>query len=465
MLTKKGSEKKPRQRWHERTADKDIRYRGPLNYQHFQILGWLCIAAAQLVLILGLANKMNMLPDRYAGLQEPARIMSWLALPFLLIANFAQIMNGKKSYKSLLIRNICAAASIWAGYAFFLHRYIVGTVDVINDGTVTSLEVVTRFMIILTSSGLLKIGSPGVLAFNVFVDLFLCTLLMFFLNYKPKKIFTGKWQYVFRSFALLPIAYEVGCIVLKVMASRFQIEVSPYLYPLFTVKPTMTFVLFIVLAFYIKTREWRFCRHGRTHEEYAAFLHTRKNSWDFSLFLAIALVVVSVLDFALFARITIMEMAQIDTEAAAAANITPVAMVMGFGDSIMLWPLAPLVLLFSYTREPRNPSMGMMIPIGAIGIIVLLYLEAGHQALPYLNIPRMNLEGFVTGETTEDEASGVSLLELLMADPAAEGTLTEGRPSEDPPAEAAAAAEENSAGRSPAAENPDEKTNEEDLHP
>ena len=99
MRTKKGSKGKTRQRWHERTADRDIRYRGPLNYQHFQILGWLCIAATQLVLILGLANKMDMLPDRFAGLQEPARIMSWLALPFLLIANFAQIMNGKKSYK------------------------------------------------------------------------------------------------------------------------------------------------------------------------------------------------------------------------------------------------------------------------------------------------------------------------------------------------------------------------------
>ena len=84
MRTKKGSERKPRQRWHERTADKDIRYRGPLNYQHFQILGWLCIAATQLVLILGLANKMNMLPDCYAGLQEPAQIMSWLALPSVL---------------------------------------------------------------------------------------------------------------------------------------------------------------------------------------------------------------------------------------------------------------------------------------------------------------------------------------------------------------------------------------------
>ena len=102
--------------------------------------------------------------------------------------------------------------------------------------------------------------------------------------------------------------------------------------------------------------------------------------------------------------------------------------------------------------------MGMMIPITAIGIIVLLYLEAGHQALPKLNIPKMNMEGFVTGGTAEEEASGAGLLELLLADPAAEGILTEGLPLEEPPAEAAAVTEENSPDHIPAV-NPDEKTN------
>ena len=249
---------------------------------------------------------------------------------------------------------------------------------------------------------------------------------MFFLNYKPKKVFTGKWRYVFRAFALLPIAYEVGCIVLKVLASRNQITVSPYLYPLFTVKPTMTFMLFIALAFYIKTREWRFRRHGRTHEEYSAFLRTRKNSWDFSLFLAIALLVASQLDLVLFTRISKLELAYLDAETAAAGNYTPVAMVMGFGYSAMLWILAPLVLLFSYTRKPRNPAMGMIIPVAAIGIIILLYLEAGHLALPSLNIPKINMEGFINGETAEDGESGTEFLELLFSDPAAEEMLTEG---------------------------------------
>ena len=100
--------------------------------------------------------------------------------------------------------------------------------------------------------------------------------------------------------------------------------------------------------------------------------------------------------------------------------------------------------------------MGMMIQVAAIGIIVLLYLEAGHQALPNLNLPRMNMEGFVTGETAEGEASGVSLLELLMAEPAAEGILTKELPSEYPPAEAAAVTDENTPDHRPAAENPDE---------
>lgn len=51
-------------KWHERTADQDIRYRRPLNYQHFQILGWLCVVASQLSLILNLALSLDMLsPD------------------------------------------------------------------------------------------------------------------------------------------------------------------------------------------------------------------------------------------------------------------------------------------------------------------------------------------------------------------------------------------------------------------
>ena len=374
-------EKKLRRKWHERTAEKDIRYRGPLNYQHFQILGWLCIVASQALLVLNLGAKLGKLPASYAGLTGPLTYMSWLSLPFLLIANFAQIMNGQKSYRILLIKNFCAAGAIWGIYAFFLNRYVIGTIDVINDGTITSVEALSQIME--------KANPTGVLCFNIFIDLFLCTLVMFFLNYKPTRIFREKSRFIFRSFALLPVAYEVGCIVLKVLASRKEITISPFFYPLFTVKPTMTFVLFIVLALYIKTRELRFRRHGKTHEEYKAFLNTNKNSWDFSRFLAIALAVISLADLAILFLVTAREAANMTEEAL--DTFRPTAMIMGFGDSLSLIFLAPLVLLFSYTRKPKNAMAGLMAPVFSFALIMLLYLEAGRHAIPALNIPRFNL--------------------------------------------------------------------------
>ena len=426
-------EKKPRRKWHERIGEKDIRYRGPLNYQHFQILGWLCIVASQALLVLNLGAKLGKLPASYAGLTGPLTYMSWLSLPFLLIANFAQIMNGQKSYRILLIKNFCAAGAIWGIYAFFLNRYVIGTIDVINDGTITSVEALSQIME--------KANPTGVLCFNIFIDLFLCTLVMFFLNYKPTRIFREKSRFIFRSFALLPVAYEVGCIVLKVLASRKEITISPFFYPLFTVKPTMTFVLFIVLALYIKTRELRFRRHGKTHEEYKSFLNTNKNSWDFSRFLAIALVVTALVDLAIFFIVTVRETSGMTEEVM--NTYYPTAVIMGFGDSAALILLAPLVLLFSYTRKPKNAMVGLLVPVSSFALIMLLYLEAGHQAIPMFNLPRFNLQDMLNppavtmNYSAEDlqAMSGMTVEELLAAYPELAETLKDYLPAETAPAE------------------------------
>ena len=76
-------EKKPRRKWHERTAEKDIRYRGPLNYQHFQILGWLCIVASQASVILSLGARpseiLTLTFTRAAAAEMLERILKVLA--------------------------------------------------------------------------------------------------------------------------------------------------------------------------------------------------------------------------------------------------------------------------------------------------------------------------------------------------------------------------------------------------
>ena len=444
--------KKQRVGIHETTRENDIRYRGPLSPRHFKVLGWLCIVLSQVAMLVRLGGRFDPVfaADSAAWLRVLSNIAD-LSLPFLLIASFAQLLNTDQGYKRQLLVNGAAMAGICALYYLLFYRYIVGNVASVLEKPSDALLIV--------KSGLGTFAPFGFLTFNIFVDLFLCALTMIFLNYTPRRVFVGKARILFRLLALLPIAYEVGCMMLKMYAARGQVEIPMWAFPLLTVKPPMTFVLFVALVLFVKTRELRFRRHGKTHEEYRAFLKTNRNSWNFSVFLAIMLVVVSMLDFAVVmgfslnevvhtmapvATVTSTEAAPADPAATAgdAAN-TPVAtpeapateapatpgegdaalpeaqdsadqeaqftesidtgiriaLAVGFGGSISLFFLAPLVLLFSYTRRPKNPMLDLLIPAGGIALILLVYLEGTHQLLGMLPIQKIDLtelDGMIT---------------------------------------------------------------------
>ena len=456
--------KKKRVKLHEVTAENDIRYRGPLSYFHFQILGWLCIVLSQVALFIRLAGRVN--PDAAAKAMNMLEVLqntAKLSLPFLLISVFAQLLNTEDGYIKQIAKNAAAMAGICALFYIAFYRYIVGGIAAFLDdpgGILPTAQTVIS-----------RIAPGGFVAFNIFVDLFLCALSMFFLNYTPRRVFTGRARILFRLMALIPIAYEVGCMVLKGRSARGLIEIPIWAYPLLTVKPVMTFVLFVALALFVKTRELRFRRHGRTHEEYRAFLKTRRNSWNFSVFLAIMLVVVSLIDLAVVIGFSLGEMVQtaatnveaklsatptpepsaleaalgaamqgdsFDNEAfmahlpaelpeAAATDAPPrpinlddidaetlkaafedamqeedmdlamnrgmaIAQAVGFGGSVYLLFLAPLVLLFSYTRKPKYPWMGMLVPVAGIALILVVCLEGVHRLLYLLPIEKMRLE-------------------------------------------------------------------------
>ena len=444
------SGRKKRLKIHEVTAENDIRYLGPLNYQHFQILGWLCIVMTQAMLLISLGGKIDSsIQKRFEGAIPVLQWISSMSLPFLLIANFARIVNNVEGYRKQLIKNGAAMAGISLAAILVLERYAVGSLAIL-EGEGGQAEAVLLAVLKMT-----RAGRYGFVSFNIFVDLFLCTLVMFFLNYEPKHIFKGqKIRIFFRLFTVFPIAYEVVSIILKIRCANGQITLPVWVFPLLTVKPPMTFVLFIALAVYVKTRERRFRRHGKTHEEYQAFLKTRRNSRNFSVFLAVMLVVISIVDFVILvgmsvwqtavsydrdiqvqveeqiraagdgedmpgleaaapeglaaetahAEVTAAETAVSETADGTAAQGTaegdPAAngpdeeqlevyameslnamTAVGFGESAHLVLLAPLVLLFSYTRIPRNPKLSMFIPIVAIGLIVLLFMEGAYQGI------------------------------------------------------------------------------------
>ncbi len=350
-------EKTRRVSLHEATIENDISYLGPFTYQHFKLFGWFCIVLSQIAVILHLCIRfVDDFPPEFIKWERILNGAANLSLPFLLISNFSQILNSNAGYRKQLVKNSAAAAGVCALYYLLFYRYFVGMVSV-TAHTGSNLDEAEKL--------LYSFLNGKIFSFNIFVDLFICTLAMLFLNYRPRRLFRGKSMLFFRLLTLIPVAYEVSCMVLKSYAAAGKIQIPVAAFPFLTVKPPMTFVLFVFLALFLKIREIQFYRHGRPHEEYQEFLKTNRNSWHYSVFLAAMLVIISGIDYVL-------------------GKCFPSETVIGFGASTNLVFLAPVVLLFSYTRKPRFQVLDYFIPPTGMGMILWIYLEGFHWLLIHL---------------------------------------------------------------------------------
>ena len=83
-----------------------------------------------------------------------------------------------------------------------------------------------------------------------------------------------------------------------------------------------------------------------------------------------------------------------------------IALAVGFGGSVYLFLLAPLVLLFSYTRKPKYPWMGMLVPVAGCALIFVAYVEGVHQILYLLPVGKVSLD-----ELREMIAIGASMIQ------------------------------------------------------
>ncbi|MCR5128574.1 MAG: hypothetical protein K6B69_10795 [Lachnospiraceae bacterium] len=276
-----------------RTADTDIRYRGPLSYRHLLIMGWLGIV----FMIVGVWTNLGitMDPNSPAWIVTLNHICTYvgnMALPMLLLADFCIILDQKKTYSQLLKKYAQLTLAIVALYMIIYGRYLTGVVDLFARNKRETRMIVTA---------IIREGTrTGDLAFNIFIDMFLCTLFMLFLNYVPKKGFFSKHLLAFRYLSVLPVLYEISSLVIRMLSAAEKIKPSFYIYPFLTTKAPMSFVMFVLLALYIKFREHIFLINGKTHSDYKAFLRTNANSWQFSVYASFILVITCVIDLVLF---------------------------------------------------------------------------------------------------------------------------------------------------------------------
>jgi hypothetical protein len=375
--------KKKRMKFHEYTAENDMTYRGPLNYQSFQILGWLCMVISVVVLVINIGERIDeRVTKSYGQLAEILSYVASMSLPFLLIANFSRILSNSEGYKKQLIRNGGAAAAIFIVTVIMGNRYLIGTIQQM---------VVQKDQVVPMLTALFQgFNSKGFLAFNLFIDLFMCTLTMYFLNARPKRVFTGKKVIILRLCTLLPIAYEVACLILKIQSARGKIMLPLWSFPLLTVKPPMTFAFFVFIALLVKFREYRYCRHGRTHEEYLEFMKTNRNSFHLSVHLCLSMIAFAIIDLVLFLTLAVAHASTVlpaDTAGLTAEAIETVELValaqgglvasaVGIGGSMCMALVAPLMLLYSYNKQPKNKIISLLAPAVGIILMLLVVLEA-----------------------------------------------------------------------------------------
>lgn len=374
--------KRKHRKTYEITLENDIRYRGPLSYRHLRIFAWFFLTVAQTGFIFStIVGKF----DPYwvkanEGWINILTSLGNLTLPLFLLAAFAVILNAKNGYKKLIISYTVFALLFAGGFILFYYHYFVGTLTSFVNDPKMSENILSTLIYTMSKSGYISV--------NIFVDLALCSLFMFFINYYPQKYFQGKKRIIFRLFALIPIIYEAVSIYLKVQSILGRMILPIAVYPFLTTKPPTMFLFFIVLALFIKKRERMFCRKGKTHAEYGEFLKTNANSLHFSIFTTIAIIITVLIDiFLLYVIASIMASVGVNSEEEAGVFLLSYISLLyglGIGKSVVMIFTIPFVLLFSYTRTYKNASIDRAIPLFGVGLLFFVYFEGFFQLLKYL---------------------------------------------------------------------------------
>lgn len=356
----------------------DIRFRGPLSYRHLRIVAWVFLALASCSLILTLASFIApFYNDRLKTASNMLSAFRSLSVPLFMLANFSRILNAQNGYKRLFTVYALSAAALASAFILLTERYAIGFLSLFTGSANENMETVL--------TGVFGFSGNGYIAFNIFVDLLLCLLLMFFVSYRPKRFLTGRRRFIFRLGALIPIAYEAASIVLKVRAGMGVIKLPIYVWPFLTSKPPVVFLVFLALTLFVKNRERSLRKKGFTHEEFKRYLKTNRNSLNFSLYTFSLLVIAAVFDFIVYMILPAFIAVGFygSNSAETAQQIYTVLLNVGVGGGLCFLLLAPITLLFSYTRTHKNDRIDLLIPAFGVVFTVIVVIEFTYQLLLY----------------------------------------------------------------------------------
>lgn len=384
--------------------ENDIKFRGPLSYRHLRIIGWLFLALSQISNILRLGEKLYDTPGWYQAWPTILNNGFYLMGPLFLIAIFSILLNAKDGYKRLLLMYTGLSVLMYVVFLLVYEHYLVGVFSVIysNEGA-------HEFAAVLVTG----LGHHGFFAFNIFIDLLLCALVTFFVNYNPTRFFQGKKIYIFRALVVLPIIYEIASIVLKAVTSEGIITLTPYLFPLLTTKTPISFLIFIAMAFFVKNRRKFFIKKGKTEEDYKEFEKTNVNSLHFSLFLAMTIFAAIIIDLIIAIGLGAILFSRGTPEGITDTTFLEYCVSKvnswGFGSCYVMLLIIPIVILFDYKKTHKDKLMDIIIPVAGVAAVAVVYLEGGFEVI------RIWLGHKIQEMTAPDEPDPAPLVQAIKS--------------------------------------------------
>lgn len=402
----------------DRTMENDIKFRGPLSYRHLRIMAWFFLVLAQIATILALNMKVNKASIPIVEpWQKTLSYASYLPLPLFLIANFSAILQNKGNYKRMFIFYGGIAGGLYILSNFLVFHYGYGMLNAIDQEI--NLYDACKFF----GSLLISLGKQGYIL-NIFIDLLLCSLMFFFMDYKPKKVFVGKKLIIFRLFILLPVAYEVLCVILKYCIYESGLIIPSYVFFLLPSKPPFLLFAFLLLVVGFKLSERLFLRRHNDEARYENYLHTNAHALKMSIAICIIMVVSVIVD--LFTYVLIMAIVlknagiPLNTDAGQFLTYWEAYALTdsGFLGSLPFILILPVVMFFDYRKTYQNKLVDLLIPIGGLALVLLVYLEGIFQVisknLPYvLQNLADKIEKFLNGDTAEEEGATTTASAIL----------------------------------------------------
>ena len=364
-LKPKGYTKKELKLLHKKNyfmGGKDIKYSGPLSYRYLRALAWLSFAVTQILFL------HNHIPAAYESVFASSvgtyfvDLFADMSMPLFLVASFAFIMQNRKSCHSITITYFVYYIGIALGEVFILRRYVLSIITELGLDQDTVSKILGALL-----------GQK--VQVNIFADLFILTAFNFFLNAKPKKWFVGKKLIILRLMSIIPLAFAVFSFVVRYKVGKGTISLPIDVYAFLTTKSPMVYGIFIFLSLWTKRRERMFKKFGGTDAEYNQFLHTKKNSWAYSLEISKLFFWFAFLDFLMYI-FGFVQGALVGLEDAVVESYLAA---IGIGQCIGLGFAIPFILLFSYNKIHKDSTLDIIIPVVGVGLFAFVYIEGLYE--------------------------------------------------------------------------------------